>query len=192
MRNFIKINHAINMDTVIDEIISNDALFMPMPIETLDHRNPGHPHRELRCITLRMTPFKDDICTNHQSADEAADELIAYDLDIYKLFPECRRAVYRVMEAVNASQIGRVCVARLDQGKRIYGHYDQGESARYYKRYHLMISGKKDNWITCGEGADTEHLEMLTGECWSFNHELWHSFANHSTEPRIYLNMDLR
>jgi len=191
MNNFIKIFGNVPMESIIDEVVRNDHLFTGMPDIMKKPGTPGYPHRELRAITLRMTYFKDDLYTNSDSEEQAKDELFAYDLDSFDLFPECRAFVYTLMHEVRASHIGRVCIARIDPGKRVYGHYDEGDSALFYKRYHLMISGEPNNWITCGEGADAEHLEMLTGECWSFNHELWHSFVNHSNSPRIYLNMDL-
>lgn len=152
----------------------------------------GYTHRDIEAIALRSTYVAPDAADNDESFRLGTHEVIANDLPDYDFYPATRDAVYRVMEQVHGGQIGRVFLVKLPAGKCIGGHYDEGYSAEFYNRFHLMVNGGRGNWLSCGEGDDEEHLEMLTGECWAFNHQKWHYFTNKSDSDRIYLNIDIR
>jgi hypothetical protein len=190
--NFAKHSEGNNIKPILKELNAAGDVFNAMPVGLMPWQ-PGYQHREMYCFCLRRTDWADDALENPASYQAALTELNAYDLPLYAKFPSIRKFVYKLMQETNASQIGRVAVAMLPSQARIYGHYDHGLYYDYYTRFHLMIEGARDNWMHCGEEeGQQEHLEMLTGECWSFNHLKWHYFTNRSERPRIYLCIDLR
>lgn len=189
--NFVKIADKINIKPIRKEIKDNAHLWRKaMP--GIKPWQAGYTHRKIEVIGLRMTHIPPDAMDNPESFKRGSDELLAWDLPEYDLFPETRKLVYKIMSMVNGGIIGRVGIICLPPGKEIDGHYDTGLAAQFFNRYHIMINGAKENWMQCGEGEDEHYIEMLTGECWLFDHQKWHAFYNRSNEPRIYLNIDIK
>lgn len=186
MKNFKRIAENIQIQEILSETAKNENLFVEIPW-TLKPWQLAYTHRGLQIMMLRNNPAPLDVIDDPESYKRYSDELICNDLECYRLFPETRRLVYAVLEAVQGSHIGRLGIAKLPPGGKIHDHIDTGLSSDYYSRYHVMLNGEPDNWANCGN----EWVEMLTGECWTFNHHLMHSFENRSESSRIYLNLDI-
>jgi len=192
MKYFRKIASDVDISPLLSQISANEGMFRKIKPDILPWQ-PGYEHRELQAITLRMTPFKDDVFDNRQSYLEAIDELIAFDTEWFEHFSEARRFIYTLMDYAKGGHVGRVGIARLPPGGKVYGHYDEGLSAYFYTRYQVVLEGGKDNWIHCGvKDGEQEHVEMMPGEIWTFNHKCWHYFTNRSNTNRTYLNIDIR
>lgn len=190
MRNFHKIVSNINVCPLAYQVNLNEALFRGVP-DTIKPGTPGYTHREAQIISMRETPMPEDMLTNPESYKKASDELFAANKPEYYLLSHAHPIIYGIMAVVGGTHLGRAAIARLLPGKTIYEHYDTGLSSDFYNRYHVILSGEADNWAQCGEGDDQEHVEMLEGECWAFNHRKLHSFRNLSSSPRVYLNLDI-
>lgn len=189
--NFHKLFDGFDVSPILNEIAANGNAWQkrknrPKPWHI------GYTHRYIEGIALRLTEIPPDSDVNMASYEFASNQIVAEDLPIYDKYPSTREVVYKVMRQIRGGMIGRVSLFKLPPGKSIDGHYDTGFGSKFYHRFHLIVNGERGNWISCGEGEDEEHLEMLTGECWTFNHEKWHYFTNRSNADRIYLNIDIR
>jgi Aspartyl/Asparaginyl beta-hydroxylase len=191
LNNFSKVAEGLDIQPILNEINANGNKWQKRQISIKPWQN-GYTHREIEMIALRLTPTPADAMDNDESYRKGTDEIIADDLPVYDCYPKTREMVYQIMGMVRGGIIGRVGLIKLPPDCYVYGHYDTGLSSEFYNRFHVMVNGDKGNWAHCGEGDDEEHLEMLTGECWTFNHQKWHSFSNRSNSDRIYLNIDIR
>jgi hypothetical protein len=191
LNNFNKVLDGLDITPIAREIEANGNAWQKRRVNFKPWQN-GFTHREIELIALRITPIPEDAIDNNESYKQGTDNLIAEDLPVYDFYPHTRAMVYKIMEHVKGGILGRVGLIKLPVSRYVYGHYDTGLSAEFYNRFHVMVQGDKDNWAHCGEGYDEEHLEMMTGECWTFNHQKWHSFSNRSNSDRIYLNIDIR
>jgi len=192
MKYFTKIAEGVDVAPLLAQIKENEELFRAIRPDILPWQ-PGYEHRELWAIPLRMTPFRADVFEDEQSCKEAQDELIAFDTDNFRHFSEARPFVYSLLDYIQGGHVGRCAIAKLNPGKKVYGHYDKGLSAEFYTRFQIVLEGGKDNWIHCGiKDGEQEHVEMMPGEIWTFSHRDWHYFTNRSDKPRTYLNIDIR
>jgi Aspartyl/Asparaginyl beta-hydroxylase len=190
MNNFKKICE-LDIQPLATEIMANANLWVKGRKDIKPWQG-GYQHRHIEVLPLKVQNIPKEAQTDPKVFEMASHDIVAHDLPNFALFPETRRFIYRLMEIVGGLHVGRTAFVNLPAGKKIDGHYDTGFSAEYFTRYHVMINGSKSNWMQCGEGDDTEWLEMMTGECWTFAHQKWHEFHNRSDQPRIYLNIDIR
>ncbi len=148
---------------------------------------PGSPHAAAQDILLRFQSIPHGI----DAAQAKAHIMESLDCEWWPAwyqFPQARPLVYDLMRRVEASRIGRVMLTRLMPGKRIEAHIDEGAYASAFDRYHVVIQGAPG----CVFRADTEEVQMRTGECWWFQNRVRHEVANNSADERIHLIVDLQ
>lgn len=144
----------------------------------------GTPHGEVNDIILRFGSV---------DFDEAGDDLEAVDRPEMQRFPGLKTMLLDLMRLVGGVRLGRVVITKLEPGKRILPHADVvGKYAEYYTRFHVVLQGLPGSTFTCGEGADAETVQMLTGECWWFDAHAMHALSNNSKDDRIHLLVDIR
>lgn len=97
--------------------------------------------------------------------------------------------ILNVMRLVGGSRLGRVIITKLDSGKKILPHRDtEGNYAKYYTRYHLVLQGLPGSLFSCGD----ETVNMQTGELWWFDAAAEHSVQNNSRDDRVHMLIDVR
>lgn len=94
----------------------------------------------------------------------------------------------QIMSLVGGSELGRVLVTRLEPGKRILPHADEGEYNAWFDRYHLCLQSLPGVTFRCGH----EKVSPLSGELWWFNNKIEHDIVNNSADDRITLIIDVR
>jgi hypothetical protein len=82
--------------------------------------------------------------------------------------------------------IGKILVAKLKKGSKIYEHKDNGYGLLTSCRIHIPIITNKKVLFTCGN--TTKHLEE--GKLYEINNSIRHSVDNNSDEDRIHLIID--
>ena len=97
-----------------------------------------------------------------------------------------RQVVTPILSRLQLAELGRVMIVELPPGGRVTTHIDQGEYARHYKRWHLVLSGGKRATLTCGDDV----VECWPGRLFTFNHHKPHSARNLEDEARIVLIID--
>ncbi len=114
--------------------------------------------------------------------------LECHDVDEYRYLPEARALVNAVMGRLGGERLGRVLLAKLPPGKRVYPHDDSGLYVDYYTRVVIPITAESGNLSRIGD----EYAIMSPGEAWTYNYAVEHEAFNGSTEDRIHLFIDIR
>ena len=186
MKNFTRLQTGLDLSAVYDEVMANEHLFVEIP-RTLKPWQVGYTHKGLQLLNMRINRMPEGDIQDPKVFKKFSDDLFCHNLPCYNLFPNVKSLIYSLMADIEGTHIGRLASVRLLPGDSILGHIDTGLSSDYYSRYHIILEGVEDNWAQCGD----EWVEMKTGEIWTFNHKIWHSFINQSDRPRIYINVDI-
>jgi outer membrane protein assembly factor BamB/orotate phosphoribosyltransferase len=102
-------------------------------------------------------------------------------------FPETMKWVHAFARR-SGRELGRVLLAKLKPGGRVYPHVDDGEYYKIRDRFHLVVASASGADMQCG-GLNQRFLE---GELWWFDNKKVHSSSNPSNEDRIHLIFDLQ
>lgn len=160
-----------------------------MPVLHTIMRNPQWWDADPLRTTFEGTPHAEvsDIILRFDSAD--GNDLEAIDRDVLKQLPQAKDIALNIMRGVGGSRLGRMVVTNLPAGKKILPHADtQGQYAKYYTRYHVVLQGLPGSLFVCGD----ETVNMRTGEVWWFDASAEHMLANNSGDDRIHLLVDIR
>lgn len=129
----------------------------------------------------------DDILLRFGSKD--GDGLEACDTPAMSKVTGAKEEALNIMRVVGGTRLGRVLVTRLEPGKKILPHKDtEGDYAKYYTRYHLVLQGFPGSLFTCGD----ETVNMVTGDLWWFSASDEHSVVNNSRDDRVHMLIDVR
>lgn len=140
----------------------------------------GSPHTKVDDILLRFGTIG--------PGGKIGDDLEAVDRSPMSKIP-CKMEILNIMRLVGGSRLGRVIITRLEPGKKILPHRDvEGDYAKYYTRYHLVLQGMPGSLFTCGD----ETVCMQTGDLWWFDASAEHSVQNNSKDDRIHMLIDIR
>lgn len=147
---------------------------------TKRQRFKGSPHHDTKCVILRWC--KGD------SMREAFTDLVAIDYPAAKeLGPVIAPLFNALLDAVPHEAIGRAMLVTLKPGGFIDEHFDSGNYAERYDRFHVALQSEAGNSFVVG--GDSFHARA--GEAFWFNVKRQHSVVNHSEAPRIHLIVDL-
>lgn len=143
---------------------------------TVRQQYEGSAHRDTESIILRGPTTLDDIFDNLDSVD----------FPTLAELPATRDLIDRVLDMVQAREVGRLMVVKLHAGGRVTPHTDEGRYAEYFARFHLVLTSSPK----CRFHAGGEQVVMAPGELWWFNHRAQHEVRNGGPE-RIHLILDL-
>lgn len=175
MRYFYRLTESVQVLPMMAAVARQSNLWNDNPLrQTFDKS----PHTQVDDILLRFGEGESNI----------GDNLEAVDLPAIRKIP-CKDEILNIMRLVGGSRLGRVIITRLEPGKKILPHADtQGEYAKYYTRYHLVLQGMPGSLFTCGD----ETVSMRTGELWWFDASSEHSVMNNSKDDRVHMLIDVR
>lgn len=141
------------------------------------------PHKDTEAIFLRWNA---DL-----SVVAAFTEIDCKDYPAFHQLPEARDLVQTLTYMVGASQVGRVIITKLKPFGFITPHIDEGASADYYDRFHVILSSNEQSRFCVEEERGCgEFVTMRPGEAWWFNHKKTHYVYNDGAEPRLHLIID--
>ncbi len=145
-------------------------------ITQLRQQYPGTAHADTDTIVLRGPTTAEDIFNNFECVD-------------WPLFSELRSTTQLFKKAIgplNWRDLGRVMIVRLHAGGEVIPHTDEGNYARYFARFHLVLESSPGCIFTAGG----ESVHMAPGEFWWFNHQVEHSVVNVGRD-RTHIIVDL-
>lgn len=144
---------------------------------------PGSPHSETKTIFLRWA--------RDRSPEAAFTQIEAVNYPALANFPEAEDLIAKFFSLVPVLELGRVIIVSLKPGGKIAEHFDDGEYADHYQRFHLVLDSKDGN-IFYGHHSDDhkEAVHMKTGELWWFDNKKPHEVENTSDAPRVHLIFD--
>lgn len=136
----------------------------------------GSAHRDTKAIVVR----------GPTTLEGLFDNLEAVDFELLSQLPATFDLLMRAARAVQAREVGRVMIVKLQAGGRITPHTDEGAYARYFARFHVVLTSSSHCWFYAGG----ERVNMAPGELWWFNHQVEHEVRNGGPE-RIHLIVDM-
>ena len=168
--------------------LTGDAMVMPLlhavqrnhelwDMDTARTSFDGSPHAQAHDILLRCCD------TANQTLSEAYVDLESVDRPAFHALPKAKDTCLDLMRLVGGSRLGRVVITRLEPGKKIAPHKDEGAYAEYYSRYHLVLQGLPSSLFRCGD----ETVSMQTGELWWFDASAEHEVMNNSKDDRVHM-----
>lgn len=188
MKHFFKIGEGLDVMPAMLAIRRHPELWSKRQF-----RQRTKANSETECILLRYqcAPQQDLYrynLSNMQDCEAAHLGLECHDLIEYSLLPEIRPIVRTIMDTVSAERLGRVLLAKLPPGKRVYPHDDGGLYVDYYTRVVVPIYSQPGNISRIGG----EFQVMLPGEAWFYDYKTEHEAVNDSQDDRIHLFIDVR
>ncbi len=149
--------------------------------QTIRQDFPNSCHKDTESILLRFQSLE-------QSGQSFLEDIQCNDTEEYVLFPEARSIIMWLMARVQGTQLGRCVIVKLPPGGVVEPHKDEGASAEFYKRYHVVLQADPGVRFTC----EDETVEMVTGQVWWFDNEKTHFVRNESGSDRIHLVIDIK
>jgi hypothetical protein len=172
MRNFHRLAQGLAVGPLMASIARHPDLWDSDKLRT---GIANGPHAEASDIILRFG--KPDINDLYPSDDRPAMALLG-----------AKGMALQIMTLVGGSELGRVLVTRLEPGKHILPHADEGTYSDRFDRYHVCLQSLPGNLFRCGDEA----ISPETSDLWWFNSSIEHEIANNSKDDRITLIVDVR
>lgn len=139
----------------------------------------GSPHKGTQTIYLRSTPWplrsKDDV---QQSLQIVNWPVLQMETRFQQALPE--------LERIAGLPLARAMVVRLEPGKQVEPHADQGRYAELTERFHYVVTTNDQSVLGVGD----EHVSPKVGEIWWIDKRLEHWAYNNGPTPRIHLIFD--
>lgn len=104
---------------------------------------------------------------------------------------EVQPLIAEALENCEATECGRVFIAKLKSGGKILPHMDHGVYADHFERFHLVLTSEEGNKFFVMDGFGwCESRHMKPGQLFWFNHKETHWAVNESKVPRMHLIID--
>ena len=174
LQNFRRIRGGIDTAPALKELEERPELW---DLFTLRQEYEGTAHRDTKTIILNAP--------RSGSLEGITDNLDYVDLELLHDLPCIYDLLCRASAMVQSRDIGRLMIVKLRQGGHVTPHRDEGGYARYFARFHLVLSSSPDCWFRAGD----ERVNMAPGELWWFNHQVEHEVRNGGPD-RIHIIMD--
>lgn len=140
----------------------------------------GSAHKEASDIWLRFNDLN--------SQTPLIDNLININYSAFKTLHQAKTLIFDLMHFVEGVELGRVIITKLPKGSKIYAHRDEGKSAEYYDRYHIVLQNYDGCIFRCGE----EKICPKEGDIFLFNNQIEHEIINNSIDDKISLIIDIK
>jgi hypothetical protein len=173
MRHFKRISTTIEPSALLREIERQPELWREI---TMRQDYEGSAHADTEAIFLRAPASVADILNELNCVDMPA---------IEKLSPTLVGVIHPLAYHVGIREFGRAMLVNLKAGGKITPHKDEGAYARYYARFHYVLTSTPECRFTVGD----ETVHMAPGELWWFNHQVEHHVENDGPD-RVHLIVD--
>lgn len=187
MQNFRLLANDCDFSEVIAELEAQPELWQ---VNTFRQDFEESPFKTCESIVCRMSyDAQPDDDYREIVNQNAIQSLQAFDTPEYHRLPAVYGQVMALMAAIRGEQLGRVLVAKMLPDGHIDPHPDGDGTGyfAYYRRFHLVISGKG-----CRFRAGEEYVYMMPGEIWWFDNSKVHEVWNESDADRIHIIADIK
>ena len=186
MKYFHKIGNCFDTTPVRRELQAQPLAWGQSPRITF----PGSPHADAYDIVLRGP-----VGFEYKSLAELHGELSCEDYAAAELFPKTlalgRNLAYLLSSEEERRhgglQLGRVILTKLEPGKTIHPHRDEGPVPAFYRRIHMCVQGGDENVMIIHD----ETKPMQTSEMWEVDVRHLHTAINLMEWNRIHLIVDV-
>jgi quercetin dioxygenase-like cupin family protein len=173
MRNFKLVTSGIDPTPLLALIADHESLWREI---TIRQSYADSAHRDTETIFLRAPVTLVDVLNVLDSRDMPAIQVLA---------PALLPIMGRLTEVLQLRELGRTMLVKLKAGGRITPHFDAGAYARYFARFHYVLTSTPECRFTVGD----ETVHMAPGDLWWFDHQIDHHVENDGPD-RIHLIFD--
>ena len=166
---------------VLDELTRYSFLWNE---HTLRTQYTSTSHREVSDILLRFHDLKE--LPIHLWENEVFNGNSFTDYPAMKILRSIRPIMNTIHYLVEGEGFGKAMVTKLPPGGSIDWHTDEGDTAKQYDRFHVVL--QEGGLFFCGD----ETIIMKNQEVWWFDNQAPHSVDNDSDHDRIHLILDIK
>lgn len=174
MKNFLKLDDWLDPAPLLAKVKEMAWLWKEIQVR---QQYEGSAHADTESIILKGPTSLEGLFDNLDSA--------VYDGTVHALSPEVMNTVSALGKFVGVRELGRTMLVKLKASGRITPHIDEGAYARFFARFHYVLSTSPQCLFTAGD----ETVHMSAGETWWFNHQVKHSVVNDGPD-RVHLIFD--
>lgn len=178
MKNFLQIAHNVDVLPSLHAIHSKPDLWDENNLRTT---HPFSPHLECSDIWCWFNKVPDD-------PSEVVDDIQVVPYRAWNELPQLRPLIFDLMRRVEGTQLGRVIITKLEPGKKIPVHEDQGAPVEFYSRYQIALQSLPGALFT----IDDETVNFRSGDVWKITNSKPHGVVNNSADSRIVVIVDIR
>ena len=189
VENFFKLSEGVDVSSLMLAIHRHHKDKGIWKEDTYLRDYPQGPFGDCESIILRFPPrtvFETEEAL--EKFKETFDQHECVDQPVFKLLPEARPLIFGLMSFVQGERLGRVIINKIKPGGVIYPHADTPDHAKYFDRFHIVLSSSPGVIFRAGD----ERVYMGTGSIWWFNNAIEHEVINNSAEDRIHMVVDIR
>lgn len=172
MTNFKRLATSIDPSPILAELKGQADLWKQI---TVRQDFEGSPHAATESIFLR----------GPARLDNPLEELDCVDMLAIESLPATVDIIGQLWQRLGIRELGWAMLVNLKAGGVITPHTDEGAYARYYARFHYVLTSTPGCRFTVG----TETVHMAPGEVWWFNHQIEHTVWNDGPD-RLHLIFD--
>lgn len=177
MKNFLRIAEVSDVIPILNAIQAKPELWDENKLRTT---HPLSPHKECSDIWVFFNAVPDDPAS-------VVDDTKVIPYRAWRELPQLRPVIFDLMRRVEGTALGRVLITRLEPGKKIPPHIDQGAPVEYYARYQVVLQSLPG----CVFQIEDERVNFRAGEVWRINNAKEHSVTNASADSRIVIIADI-
>lgn len=166
---YIKIASGIKVDLLVGNLLSNPHLWDQNP-----HRREyiGSPHSEMHDIWVRFGKGEFSLLSSPHVSEW---------YECIDLIPEAREISKLIMDLVEGEELGGVLITKLEPGKKINPHIDNGWHASYYEKFYVALRAPEGSFF----GFESGNIVADDGDCYFFRNDRLHWVSNETKETRL-------
>jgi hypothetical protein len=177
---------GINVKPIIDRLEAEPGLWKENTwrqdyVVKLDR--PISPQQDTEAVMFRWAP--------ENTIESVRDSLEIQDHFNLVKINEIQSLIAECLNACEATECGRVFIAKLKSKGHVIPHCDYGMYSDHFERFHLVLTSDQGNrfFVQDTEGWG-ESYSMKPGQFFWFNHKEVHWARNDSLTPRMHMIID--
>jgi len=177
VKHFLKIAEGVDIMPVLRAVHAKPDLWDEHDLRTT---HPLSPHLEAHDIWCFFNAIPED---PKEIVDDT--KVIAY--RGWSELPQLRPIIFDLMRRVEGTELGRVLITKLEPGKKIPLHADEGAPVTHYSRYQIALQSLPGAIFE----IEDEKVNFRTGDVWKIDNSARHSVVNNSADDRIVVIVDI-
>ena len=182
MNQFDKVESGLHVDGLMSKLLSNPHLWDKNPCRL----SMKGPHHETQDIFLR---YKDE--TENLRADDwsnFSDPHLPEWYESINHLPEARPLIFNVMHKSLAEMLGGVFIYKVQPGKRIYPHKDNGWHPEYFDKFNVCLQSNPQAAFC----YDEARMIQEPGDVHWFRNDIRHWVVNEGTTDHVVMTVCVR
>lgn len=179
---FQHVNQGLDVTALVAELGANPELWNRNPCR-LSKRGP---HHETQDIFIRYKDERQNLERGDWS--DFSDEHIPEWYAAVDALPAALPIIYTLMAQVFGEMLGGVFIYKVEPGKKIYRHTDNGWHPRYFDKFNVCLQSNPGASFVYDDCA----MVQRTGDVHWFRNDVPHSVVNESTEDHIVMTVCIR